>query len=222
MKKLFIVFAAAAIALSLCACKPKEGKKTPKESSSTSTVSSDASQEDSSLIESTASQDKSTASQEKSEEESEEVSEDVSQDVSVEASDEASSDSAVSPLQQSLEKVKKEVIFLSETQDYSLSRLMRNFGIEEDQIEDYAGLFCVDGVTQDQIIYIRAKTEDDVADIQQSLEEYLQATYDVIKNYTPDQAANIENAKVETNGTVVSLVIYSDADKIRSIFNENI
>ncbi len=214
MKKLFIVLTAAAIALSLCACSSGSGKESSKGSSEESSVSSSASQAGSSSSESIASQEEPAASGEASEE--------VSEEVSAEASEEASSDIELTPLQQSLEKVKAEVTFPTETSDFSAKRVKRTFGIEEDQMEDFAGLFCTDGVSQDQIIYIKAKTEDDVPAIQQALQDNWQATYNVIKNYTPEQAAIIEAAEVETNGTVVSLVISADADKIKSIFSENI
>ena len=83
-------------------------------------------------------------------------------------------------------------------------------------------MFCDDGVTQDRIIYIKAKTEADVPFIQEKLKNDWEATYNVIKNYTPEQAAIIEKATVDTDGLYVSLVISGSADEIKKIFKETV
>lgn len=133
---------------------------------------------------------------------------------------EGSQEAAAGSLSAALEKVKAEVTMPTDTADYTQKRLKRVFGIEADQVEEFAGMYCIDGVSQEMLLYIRAKTDADVKDIQDKLQEDWQATYNVIKNYTPEQAAVIEQATVDTNGRVVSLVISSQADKIKSIFNE--
>ena len=106
--------------------------------------------------------------------------------------------------------------------DFTEKRLERVLGVTSEQMEDFAGGICTDGVKQDQIIYIKAKTDADVADIQEKLQNNWEAIYNVIQNYDPKQKANIEKAKVETNGMYVSLVISPDADQIKKIFSDNI
>lgn len=133
-----------------------------------------------------------------------------------------SKDASSSALQTALEKVKTEVKMPGDTSDYTAKRIMRTFGISEDQMSDFAGMYCNDGVTQDQIIYIKAKAEGDVPTIQEKLKANLDSIYNVIKNYTPEQAAMIEKATVDTDGLYVSLVISDNADAIKKIFSESI
>ncbi len=123
-------------------------------------------------------------------------------------------------LKDAAERVNTEIKFPSETAAYTDRRLSRNFGIEADKIEDFAGYYCSDGVNQEQFIYIRAKTDDDVQFIKDKLQAHLDSVYNVIKNYTPEQAAIIEKATVDVNGKYVSLVISANADQIKAIFNE--
>lgn len=125
-------------------------------------------------------------------------------------------------LQKGLERVKAEIKMPTTTADYTAARLQRTLGIDETKMSDFAGMFCDDGVTQDRIIYIKAKTADDVAFIQEKLQANWQSTYNVIKNYTPEQAAMIEKATVDTDGLYVSLVISNDADAIKKIFKESV
>ncbi len=148
--------------------------------------------------------------------------------VSTEASDSASKASETpsdaskaegdSLLKTTLDKVRSEVTLPKEMTDFTAKRIKRTLGIEEDQMADYAGTICSDGLKQEQIIYIKAKDEDAAADIEKKLQDNLQATYNAIKNYDQDQVEMIEKAKVLREGLYVSLVISPDDEKIRSIF----
>ena len=121
-----------------------------------------------------------------------------------------------------LEKVKAEVKMPADTSDFNAAKMKRTFGIEEDLMDDFAGLYCTDGLTQDEIVYVKAKNEDATKKIEEQLQKNWESKYNVIKNYSPEQVKNIESAKVEKNGLYVSLVISADADKIKSIFSEGI
>lgn len=189
MKKIFIALTAAMLVLTLCAC-GEDSSSDSKKSSASEAPAVSASEE-------------SKAEESKAEESKAEESKAAEQ----------------SALNAALAKVKEQITMPAETNDYSLKRIKRTFGIEESQIEDFAGMYCTDGVIQDQLLYITAKTDEDVAFVEQKFKDHLESVYNVIKNYTPEQVAVIEAAKVETNGRTVSLVISADADKIRSIFN---
>ena len=134
--------------------------------------------------------------------------------------DDVSETASPADLGAAFEKVKAQVDLPEEMSDFSAKRLERVLGITEDEIEEFAGGVCTDGVKQDQIIYVKAKDESNVADIQEKLQNNLDSIHNVIEKYDPKQKANIENAKVETNGLYVSLVISPDAEAIKSIFSE--
>ena len=121
-----------------------------------------------------------------------------------------------------LEKVKAEVKMPADTSDFNAAKMKRTFGIEEDLMDDFAGLYCTDGLTQDEIVYVKAKNEDAAKKIEEQLQKNWESKYNVIKNYSPEQVKNIESAKVEKNGLYVSLVISADAEKIKSMFSEGI
>ena len=110
----------------------------------------------------------------------------------------------------------------ADTSDFTVAKMKRTFGIEEDMMEDFAGLYCTDGLRQDQIVYVKAKDEAAAAEIEKKLQDNWQSKYNVIKNYSPEQVAIIESAKVDRDGLYVSLVISADADKIKEMFKEGI
>ena len=133
-----------------------------------------------------------------------------------------SKDAQQSSLQAALEEVKKEITMPADTSDFNAAKMKRTFGIEESMMDDFAGLYCTDGLRQDQIVYVKAVDEAAAAEIANKLQDNWQSKYNVIKNYSPEQVAIIESAKVDQNGLYVSLVISADADKIKEIFNKSI
>lgn len=189
MKKLAVILAAAAIALSLCACGEDSGN-SASSAASTAESSAQASAEDS-----------------KTESKTESGSTDKTGDSAFKAA---------------FEKVKAEVKLPSDMSDFSQARLKRNFGIEADDITDFAGAVCTQGKDQTEIIFVKAKDEAAVASIKEKLENERQSKINVTKNYNPDQLQMIENASVETDGLTVYLVLAEDADNIVKIFKENI
>lgn len=186
MKKILVVLAAAALAVSMSACtsgsNTQSSSSAPAESSVTSTEQS------------------------------------KTDDSKTESSEEESK--ADADLSQILERVKAEVTFPCETQDLVAKKLSRTYGIEENQYDDFTGLYCIDGVNQEQFTLIKAKTDEDVEDIKEKLQNSLDQLYNVIKNYTPEQVEMIENSKVETKDKYVYLIISTSADTIRGIIND--
>lgn len=136
------------------------------------------------------------------------------------SNDNSSAESSV--LQAALEKVKSDVELPSDMADFDERRLKRVFGISEEQVDDFSGAICTDGLKQDEFIYIKAKDESTVQEIADKLQNDWQSKYNVIKNYDPDQVKIIESAKVETNGLYVSLVISEKAEQIKQIYNDAI
>ncbi len=193
MKKVFLALVSAALVVSLCACGSSDNKDAA--SSQESTQTSAAATADASEPAPT-------------------------DDASAAAGD--STEAAAGGLKDIYEKVKAEVQLPESMSDFSEKRLERVLGITSEEIDDFAGGVCTDGVQQDQIIYVKAKDESQVASLQEKLQNNWQSIYNVIQNYDPKQKENIENAKVETNGLYVSLVISPDAEKIKSIFSENL
>ena len=131
----------------------------------------------------------------------------------------ASTVESTGSLKDALENVKSSVTMPTDTTDYTAKKIKRTFGIEEDRMEEFAGMYCNDGLTQDMVLYIKAKTDDDVSFIESKLKENRESIYKVVKNYTPDQQEMIEKSTVDVNGRYVCLVISPKADEIKSIFN---
>lgn len=199
-KKIFAALAAAAMIASLCAC-----------TNTTGTTSSETKES------SVAAESKEESTESKADES---TTDESTTDESSQA--DASASSTDSELGTILAIVREQVELPEDMMDFTAKRVERVFGLGEDEIVDFAGAVCTNGVSQDQIIYVKAKDEAAVEGIKEKLEANKESKYSVTKNYNPEQAPLFENAEVEVNGLYVSLVISPDAEKIRSIFSENL
>ena len=131
MKKVIAALAAAAIVASLCACTANvdDSGKTDKSSSASSAAES--------------------SNKENSDKES-------STDESSAADTDSSAEQTDSELASVVAVIKKEVKLPDDMDDFSARRLERLTGISADEIDDFAGMICTNGVSQDQMIFIKA------------------------------------------------------------------
>lgn len=104
----------------------------------------------------------------------------------------------------------------------STKKLDRYYGIQADDVADYAGGINNSGVEQDEIVLIKAVSDEAATRIKDSLEKRYQSKISENKNYNPEQAAMIEKCKIEQNGLFVSMIISPDAVKITEIYKNAI
>lgn len=209
MKKFLLAVLTAAMIVSVSACNGDNNDTKP---DNTQTVQS-------SVADESTDQTVEESSQADTEDSSETVTEESAQDSTQESTDAPAADGSLASI---YEMVKSQVQLPEEMIDITAKRLDRVMGITEDEMDEFTGGICADGVKQDQIIYIKAKDESKVEDIKAKLQTNLDSIYNVVQNYDPKQKANIENAKVEVEGLYVSLVISADSEQIRSIFSQNL
>ncbi len=205
MKKLLLAVLTAAMIVSVSAC---NGDNKDTKPDNTQTVQSSADE-----------QSTDQTGEESSQAGTEPGTEESTQDSVQESTETPAADGSLASI---YEMVKSQVQLPEEMIDITAKRLDRVMGITEDEMDEFTGGICADGVKQDQIIYIKAKDESKAEDIKAKLQTNLDSIYNVVQNYDPKQKANIENAKVEVEGLYVSLVISADSEQIRSIFSQNI
>ncbi len=104
----------------------------------------------------------------------------------------------------------------------STKKLDRYYGIQEEDVADYAGGINNSGVQQDEIVLIKATSEEAAERIVAALQTRYDAKYSENENYNAEQAAMIKACKVEKDGLYVSMIISPDAEKITKIYKEAI
>ena len=114
----------------------------------------------------------------------------------------------------------KTQVTLTEMNELNEKNLDRNYGITEDMAEEFAGGINSSGTNQEEIILIKATSEENAAKIKGLLDTRYTSKLSQNKNYNAEQAKMIERCKVEKNGLYVSMIVSENADKITSIFKD--
>lgn len=122
------------------------------------------------------------------------------------------------PLADIFNDIKAQVTFDNIT-ELSSARLMdRYYGITEDLMAEFAGCINASGMSQEEIVLVKAVDDNAAATVKEKLEKRYQSKLEQNKNYNPEQAAVIENCSVEQNGLYVSMIVSEKADQIKGIY----
>lgn len=125
-------------------------------------------------------------------------------------------------LTQVFEDIKSQVE-LNDFNEYTkTSSLDRFYGITEDQIEEFAGGINSSGVNQEEIVLIKAVDKAAADSVKTALDRRYDSKVAQNKNYNQEQAAMVEKCKVEQNDLYVSLIVSENAEKITSIYKNDL
>lgn len=137
--------------------------------------------------------------------------------VSSESSENTSSTES-SLLKDTYTKIQEQVTLPEMVNLDTTKKLDRYYGIQAEDVEDYAGGINNSGVQQDEIVLIKATSEDAAQRIVDALQARYDAKISENENYNPEQAAMIKACKIEQDGLYVSMIISPDAEKITDIY----
>ncbi|MBR2724479.1 MAG: DUF4358 domain-containing protein [Ruminococcus sp.] len=102
--------------------------------------------------------------------------------------------------------------------DIDAYMLLNLYGIEEADVKENASFTTMDGVFPDEIIMIKASSEDAVERIIAKLENRLEAVLEQSKNYDAENFAIAQKCKVLTKGDVVALFVSAQHEQMQEIF----
>ena len=100
--------------------------------------------------------------------------------------------------------------------------LNRFYGIEVDQVKDFAGGINKSGVDQEEIVIVLAADSKAAESIKASLENRLESKLSQTKNYNAEQYAIVEKCSVDVNDNYVSLFVSKNADAMKEDFKKAI
>ena len=131
-----------------------------------------------------------------------------------------SAEAAVSakPLKEIFEDVKTQVGIENLTELSNVRTLDRYYGITEDKVSEFAGGNNSSGVSQEEIVLIKAVDDNAAAAVEASLNDRYNSKLEQSRNYNPEQAAVIEKCKVQRDGLYVSMIVSENADRITDIY----
>lgn len=91
------------------------------------------------------------------------------------------------------------------------------YGLEENDVSDYFAKYSLTGVDSQEIVLIEA-VDDSAADrIKSALDIRYNSKLNEAASYSPEQLELVKKCSVEKNGKIVSLIVDSDAEAIKSV-----
>ncbi|MCH5203505.1 MAG: DUF4358 domain-containing protein [Oscillospiraceae bacterium] len=91
------------------------------------------------------------------------------------------------------------------------------FGINKDDVSEFAAYICGSGAAPDEFGIFKAKDAESAANIKAALDKRVQSQYDLFSSYTPDAMYRFDDDFVEVSGTTVIYAICDNNEKAKEI-----
>lgn len=119
-----------------------------------------------------------------------------------------------------LETMKSEVGF-SDVIELDEAGLKSNYGIEADDVKQFAALADASGIKCEEVVLIEATDSDAAKTVKEQLDKRMESKLAQNKDYLPEQYAIIKKCSVEQNGNYVSMIVGAEHEKLTQIYNES-
>jgi len=121
-----------------------------------------------------------------------------------------------------IEKVKEDIISsceLEEMRDATEDEISILYDFGEIEYENMVLSISQNPVIADQITIIEAKSEDDVDEIKEVVQQQLESRKSTFDGYAPDEVAKYDGAEVKVNGKYVFAVVCNDNNEAEKVFD---
>ena len=88
------------------------------------------------------------------------------------------------------------------------------YGIEADQMADFAAVTCAMGIAADEIVIVKAADEDSAQVVEELLLQRLENRKSEFQNYLPDQYEVLTRGTVERDGVYVRLIVSPQSEAL--------
>ncbi len=121
-------------------------------------------------------------------------------------------------LPKTLETMKEQVEF-SDVMELDEAGLKTNYGIEADDVKQFAALVDTSGIKCEEVVLIEATDADAAKTVKEQLEKRMESKLAQNKDYLPEQYAIIEKCSVEQSGNYVSMIVGQEHEKLTEIYH---
>ena len=117
-----------------------------------------------------------------------------------------------------LAEISDSVQLPNELTKMTMSELTGLYGIESDEIVQFAGYYTDVGTLADEIVLIEAKDSAAADTVRQKVEDRYDAKLAEMKDYLPDEYEKIQNGTVLVQGSYIALIVSDNADTVQDIY----
>lgn len=92
------------------------------------------------------------------------------------------------------------------------------YGIQADDMEDFAATLCSNGISAQEIVLVKAKDGDSAKRVEEKLQNRLDNRKSELKDYLPDQYDIVSQCQVKRDGVYVRLIISPEEEALAEIY----
>ena len=111
---------------------------------------------------------------------------------------------------------------ITENSNLSESELTSLYGIDMDEVKQYAGSITMVSTSSDEIIMLEATDSNAAADLKEKVDNRYEAKLNEMRDYLPDEYEKINACSVYSEGNYVAMFISDDSATMTEIFTEAI
>ena len=119
-------------------------------------------------------------------------------------------------------KITETVTLPDDMSEISESELTSLYGIDMDEVKQYAGAITMTSVSSDEIIMLEATDSNAAADLKEKVDNRYEAKLNEMRDYLPDEFEKISACSVYSEGNYVAMFISDDSATMTEIFTEAI
>lgn len=139
--------------------------------------------------------------------------------VSLAACSQSGNSGKTADLPKVLETMKSEVGF-SDVIELDEGGLKTNYGIEAEDVKQFAALVDASGIKCEEVVLIEATDADAAKRVKEQLDKRLESKLAQNKDYLPEQYAIIKKCSVEQDGNYVSMIVGEQHEKLTEIYQK--
>ena len=103
---------------------------------------------------------------------------------------------------------------IQEAMELTEADMLSFYGIEADQMADFAAVTCAMGIAADEIVIVKAADEDSAQAVEELLLQRLENRKSEFQNYLPDQYEVLTRGTVERDGVYVRLIVSPQSEAL--------
>ena len=98
--------------------------------------------------------------------------------------------------------------------------LKSNYGIEAEDVKQYAALVDASGIKCEEVVLIEATDADAAKRVKEQLDKRFDSKLAQNKDYLPEQYAIIKKCSVEQSGNYVSMIVGEQHEELTEIYQK--
>ena len=115
----------------------------------------------------------------------------------------------------------KAVLENKEMMDLTEDNLLQNYGVDPQNVKQFAVYIDSTGLKGDEIILMEGKDEAAAKEIKSLIDARYTQKENTMKSYQPDEYAMLKECKVQQNGNYVSLIVSPQHTELEKIYNDS-